>query len=379
MIPFSKPYLARNTEHYLSRVLRSGKMSGNGLFTKKCNDFLKDITGSSEVLITHSCTGALEMAILLACIKPGDEVIMPSFTFSSTANAVLMRGGIPIFVDVSGKNLNLSSVDIAPAITEKTKAILVMHYAGFACEMDSILKLAEEYDLVLIEDAAQSISASFNDKALGTFGHFGCFSFHDTKNIHCGQGGAILIRDKENIDRARMVWEKGTNRDKLITGKVNKYEWCELGSSYLPSEIAAAILYAQLEELDNITSWRRKLWDRYHNQLKDLDLSGFIKRPIKQKIVNHNAHIYFLLVETEAVRTKLIEKLNERGIMAVFHYTPLHQSKAGLKQCKSFGDLENTQSQSSRLLRLPLFHEMTFEDVDLVVAEIKNFYRSIMM
>jgi len=366
-IPFNCPKIVGNEINYIQQAIENGHLSGNGIFTKKCQAWLQERIGSVKVLLTQSCTAALEMSAMLINTQPGDEIIMPSFTFVSTANAFVLRGGVPVFIDIRPDSLNLDEELIAEAITPKSKAIVPMHYAGVGCEMDAIMARAEEHSLVVIEDAAQGIESKYKDRALGSFGAFAALSFHETKNVISGEGGALLINQDVDKDRAEIIWEKGSNRARFFRGQVDKYTWVDLGASYLPSELTAAFLYAQLEKIDWINERRLKIWQRYHDAFKTMETMGIVRRPIIPEYCHHNAHIYYLLLPDLQTRTTFIEKLKGKGIQAIFHYIPLHSSPAGLKWGRSSGDLSVTDEISDRLVRLPLWLGMSDEEIDLVI------------
>ena len=368
-IPFNKPYITDKEQTYVTEAFKNNFLSGNGPFTKRCNQWLEENTGTVRALITHSCTAALEMTAILADIKPGDEVIMPSYTFVSTANAFVLRGGVPVFVDIRPDTMNIDEKLIESAITPKTKAIVPVHYAGVACEMDTILDIAKRHGLLVIEDAAQGVKSSYKGRALGSIGHMGAFSFHETKNIISGEGGAILVNDIKYADRAEIIREKGTNRSLFFRGQVDKYTWVDLGSSYLPSELIAAVMMAQLENADKITDERLAIWDTYHSALEPLEEKGLIRRPIIPEGITHNAHMYYILLESLDERTRVINSLKEKGVSAVFHYIPLHSAPAGKLYCRTNGGpLVNTDSYSERLLRLPLWVGV---DTNVVIDSLK--------
>jgi len=355
MIPFNKIYLTGNELKYIKQSHDEGNLSGDGTFTAKASAWLQRQTGTQKALITHSCTAALEMAAILANIQPGDEVIMPSYTFVSTANAFVLRGGVPVFVDIREDTLNIDEKLIEAAITPRTKAICPVHYAGVACEMDTIMAIAKKHNLLVIEDAAQGVMASYKGKSLGAIGHIGCYSFHETKNIISGEGGAILINDDQFALRAEIIREKGTNRSQFYRGQVDKYTWQDVGSSYLPSEDIAAFLYAQLEQAQYITKRRMDKWQIYHDALEDLEKKGDLRRPIIPTECQHNAHMYYILLDSLKQRTELISKFKAQDIHPVFHYIPLHSAPAGKKFARAHGDMNNTNNLSERLLRLPLW------------------------
>jgi dTDP-4-amino-4,6-dideoxygalactose transaminase len=354
-IPFNKPYLTGRELDYIRQAHEAHHLSGDGAFTKRCSAWLARATGCHQALLTHSCTAALEMAAILAEIQPGDEVIMPSFTFVSTANAFVLRGGVPVFVDIRPDTLNIDESKIEAAITPKTRAIVVVHYAGVACEMEAIEDIARRHRLLLIEDAAQAIGALYRGRPLGGFGQLAALSFHETKNLISGEGGALLVNAPELSARAEMVREKGTNRGAYFRGEVDKYTWVDIGSSYLPSDIIAAFLWAQLEHAEAIARRRRALWDRYHDAFADLERSGVVRRPIVPREATSNAHSYFLLLSDLASRQRFIERLRADGVHAVFHYVPLHDSPAGRRYGRASGSLAVTTSASERLVRLPFW------------------------
>ncbi len=365
-IPQSRIGLVGQEKSYVLEALESQAMAGDGPFTRRAQAFLESHLRCPKVLLTHSCTAALEMAAILAEIGPGDEVIMPSFTFVSTANAFVLRGGVPVFIDVRLENLNLDETRIEQAITPRTKAIVPVHYAGNACEMNSILRIAEKHNLLVIEDAAQAIGAKYNDRPLGTIGHLGALSFHQTKNLGCGEGGALLINNENLIKRAEIIREKGTDRSLFLRGEVDKYCWRDFGSSYLPSDIVAAMLLAQLEKMESITESRRAIWNRYHEAFESLEKAGRMTRPSVPEYVYHNAHIYYLLCQSESDSKGLIAHLRENQIQALFHYVPLHDAPAGKKFGRVSGQLEVTADLSQRLVRLPLWPGMENE-IDRII------------
>ena len=373
-IPFNRPYMTGRELWLISQVHNSGQLAGDGSFTKRCHTWLENHFSSTKALITHSCTSALEMSAILAEIQPGDEVIMPSYTFVSTANAFVLRGGVPVFVDIRPDTLNLDENLVEAAITDRTRAIVPVHYAGVGCEMPPLQDLTHRYDLLLIEDAAQAMMATANGKPLGSQGHLGCLSFHETKNIISGEGGALLVNDARFAHRAEIIREKGTNRSQFFRGKVNKYTWVDIGSSYLPSEVIAAFLYAQLEEARSITSTRLTLWEHYHQRLEPLEQAGKLRRPIIPDHCQHNAHMYYIIVEDLATRTALIQQLKQQGINSVFHYVPLHSSPAGQRYGRPHGSLTHTEELSDRLVRLPLFPELTQGQLEATVTAIQEFY-----
>lgn len=355
IIPFNKPYMTGKELWYISQAYHNGQLSGDGPFTKKCHEWLEQQTGCRKALLTHSCTAALEMAAILADIQPGDEVIMPSYTFVSTASAFVLRGGVTVFVDIREDTLNIDERLIEAAITPKTKAIVPVHYAGVGCEMDTIMDIANRYNLLVIEDAAQGLMATYKGKPLGSIGHMATLSFHETKNITSGEGGALLINDERFIERAEIIREKGTNRSCFFRGQVDKYTWCDIGSSYLPGELIAAFLWAQVEEAESITAKRLDIWQHYHEALALLEQCDVLRRPIIPEGCHHNAHMYYILLASLEKRTEIIARMNNQQINAVFHYVPLHSSPVGLKYGRVHGKMTHTNSLSERLLRLPLW------------------------
>ena len=354
-IPFNRPYLTGKELHNIAQAHALGQLAGDGSFTKQCHQWLEESIGTKKALLTHSCTASLEMAALLADIQPGDEVIMPSYTFVSTANAFVLRGGVPVFVDIREDTLNLDERRIEAAITPKTKAIVPVHYAGVACEMDAILEIAQAHKLWVIEDAAQGILSTFKGKALGALGHLGCLSFHETKNVISGEGGALLVNEEDWVQRAEIIREKGTNRSQFFRGQVDKYTWVEVGSSYLPGEIIAAFLWAQLQEAEVITQQRLEVWNAYHEAFGQLEAQERLRRPIIPEHCQHNGHLYYLLLRDLQDRTQFIETLKDQGINCVFHYVPLHSSPAGKKYGRVSGSLSVTERVSDSLVRLPLW------------------------
>jgi dTDP-4-amino-4,6-dideoxygalactose transaminase len=355
MIKFNKPYMTGRELWFISQAHANGHLSGDGAFTRRCHAWLEERTGCAKALLTHSCTAALEMAALLLELQPGDEVIMPSFTFVSTANAFVLRGAVPVFVDIRADTLNIDEDLVEAAITPRTKAVCVVHYAGVGCEMDAIMAIARRHGLAVVEDAAQGIFSTYRGRPLGSIGAFGALSFHETKNVISGEGGALLVNDPACVERAEIIREKGTNRSRFFRGQVDKYTWVEVGSSYLPSEILAAFLAAQLEEAEDITRRRLAIWDRYHAWAEPFERRGMLRRPIVPAHCTHNAHMYYLLLPSLERRTAFIDGLKQRGVGAVFHYIPLHSSPAGLRYGRSAGELPVTDSTSDRLVRLPLW------------------------
>jgi dTDP-4-amino-4,6-dideoxygalactose transaminase len=355
MIPFNKPYMTGRELWLIAQAHANGHLSGDGKFTKSCHAWLEARTGASRALLTHSCTAALEMAALLLDLEPGDEVIMPSYTFVSTANAFALRGAVPVFVDIRADTLNIDETLIEAAITPRTKAICVVHYAGVSCEMDQIMDIARRHGLGVVEDAAQAIMSTYRGRPLGTIGDLGALSFHETKNIISGEGGALLCRDAEMAERAEIIREKGTNRSKFFRGQVDKYTWVDIGSSFLPGEIVAAFLYAQMESAEDITARRMSIWDQYHAALAPLEADGLIRRPVVPAHCTHNAHMYYVLFPGLEARTAAIQAMRAEGVNPVFHYIPLHSSPAGQRYGRAHGELATTDRVSDSLLRLPLW------------------------
>ena len=355
MIPFNLPFMTGSELAFIKQAYANHHLSGDGEFTKKCHDWLQGQTGARRALLTHSCTAALEMAAILADIGPGDEVIMPSFTFVSTANAFVLRGGVPVFVDIRPDTLNIDESLIEAAITPRCKAIAVVHYAGVACEMDLIMDIARRHGLLVIEDAAQGVMATYKNRALGSIGHLAAFSFHETKNVISGEGGALLINDERFEQRAEIIREKGTNRSRFFRGQVDKYTWVDIGSSYLPGEVTAAFLWAQLGEAKTITERRLAIWQYYHEALEPMERSGILRRPIVPDGCVHNAHMYFVLLADGIDRQAVLAAFNRHEIYPVFHYVPLHSSPAGLRYGRTHGELALTTKLSERLVRLPLW------------------------
>ena len=371
-IPFNKPYIVGKELFYIAQAVQRGQLAGDGYFTGQCNRWLEEHFGARKVLLTHSCTAALEMAAILCDIKPGDEFIVPSYTFVSTVNAFVLRGGIPVFVDIRPDTMNMDEKLIERAITPRTKVIVPVHYAGVGCDMDAIMEIARRHDLLVVEDAAQAVCATYNGRCLGTIGHLGCYSFHETKNFISGEGGALAINDERFFERAEIIREKGTNRSQFFRGMVDKYTWVDIGSSYLPSEMIAAFLYAQLEESDKITRKRLAIWTEYHRLLEPLEKRGALRRPVIPAGCDHNAHMYYILLKDLETRTKLIAKLKGCGINPVFHYVPLHSAPKGVELCGKV-ELPITEAYADRLLRLPCYYELSIEEVRLVVKKIDEF------
>jgi dTDP-4-amino-4,6-dideoxygalactose transaminase len=376
-LPFNKPFIVGKELFYMAQaVMVEGWLAGDGPFTKKCNDWLEQQLGCHKALLTHSCTAALEMAAILCDIEPGDEIIMPSFTFVSTANAFVLRGGMPVFVDIRPDTLNIDERLIEAAITDRTKAIVPVHYAGTACAMDEIMSIAERYNLIVVEDAAQALLSSYRGKSLGAIGHLGCLSFHETKNIISGEGGALLVNAPPLVQRAEIIREKGTNRSKFFRGEVDKYTWTDVGSSYLPSELTAAFLWAQLEEAERIIAKRCCLYRRYLDLLNPLSCEGYIRIPEVSNSCEANGHICYIQAASLDERIALTGFLNNHGIHSVFHYVPLHSSPAGKNFCRTHGTMQVTDQTSDRLLRLPMYYEMKERDVERVVLCIRDFYKA---
>ena len=367
-IDFNRPAMAGNELEYIRQAIASEHTSGDGSFTRRCNEWLERRLDAPKALLTHSCTAALEMAALLFNLNAGDEVIMPSFTFVSTANAVVLRGAVPVFVDIRPDTLNLDEDLIDAAITSRTKAIFVVHYAGVGCAMDRVMQIADRHGLLVAEDAAQGLLARYQGRQLGTIGHLGAIRFHETKNIISGEGGALIINDRSLIERAEIIREKGTNRKLFLRGEVDKYTWVDVGSSYLPSDVIAAYLLAQLEQADRLLMERCAIWQRYHEGLAALENDGACRRPIVPSDCDPNAHIYYLLLNNAAARDTLIAKLAGLGIRAPFHYVPLHDSPAGIRFGRTAGTLTHTEDLSARLLRLPLWHGMKDEPEQVIDA-----------
>ena len=374
MICFNVPPYTGKEIDYIKKAVENHKICGDGEFTKKDSEWIENKTGTSKCLLTTSCTHATEMAALLLDIKPGDEVIMPSYTFVSTADAFVLRGATPVFIDIRPDTMNIDENLIEDAITDKTRAIVPVHYAGVGCEMDKIMDIAKCHNLKVVEDAAQGIMASYKGKPLGTFGDFGAFSFHETKNFSMGEGGALLIRDKENIERAEIFREKGTDRSKFFRGQVDKYRWQDFGSSYLPSELNAAYLYAQLEEADTIQTARMARWNQYHEKLSPLAEQGRIQLPFIPDYCEHNAHMFYIKTKDMAERTDLINYMKSKDVLTVFHYVPLHSAPAGLKYGRFHGEDKYTTKESERLLRLPMYYSLTPDDCEYVADQVLNFY-----
>ena len=371
-IPFNKPSIIGEELKYIQEAVESGKISGNGLFTKKCQSFFQKKFGIKKCLLTTSCTDALEMAAILCNIQPGDEVIIPSYTFVSTANAFLLRGATIKLVDSYQQHPNVSVEAIQQAITPRTKVIVVVHYAGVACDMDAIMNLAKTHNLLVVEDAAQAIDSYYKGKPLGSIGHLGTFSFHETKNIISGEGGLLAINDESFFDRAEIIWEKGTNRSAFFRGEVDKYTWVDIGSSFLPSELVAAFLYAQLENLDKIQQKRVEIWNTYYQELKPLAEQGLIEVPYLPEFATNNGHLFYLLCKNLEIRTNLINYLKSKGILAVFHYVPLHTPE--FYSNKEPIQLPNAERFGDCLVRFPLYYQLTETELQYIIQEVKHFF-----
>lgn len=373
MIPFNiPPYMGKEIE-YIKQAVDEHKICGDGRFTKQCSKIMEEMTGVPKVLLTTSCTHATEMAALLCDIQPGDEIIMPSYTFVSTADAFVMRGAVPVFVDIRPDTMNIDETLIEDAITSRTKAIVPVHYAGVSCEMDTIMDIAKRHNLLVVEDAAQGIMSLYKGRALGSIGDFGCYSFHETKNISMGEGGALLIRDAKYIENAEIIREKGTDRSKFWRGEIDKYTWRDKGSSYLPSELNAAYLYAQLEKAEEITAYRVGIWNSYYEGLDGLAKEGYVELPVVPEGCVHNGHMFYIKVKDSEERSRMITYLKEHGINTVFHYIPLHTAPAGIRYGRFAGEDRYTTKESERLLRLPLGLHVNKEDVRTICDEIISF------
>lgn len=375
MITFNVPPYTGNEMRYIQQAVDAHKICGDGTFTKKCNQWIEEKTGTAKALLTTSCTHATEMAALLCDIQPGDEVIMPAYTFVSTADAFVLRGAKAVFVDIRPDTMNIDEKLIEEAITEKTKAIVPVHYAGVACEMDTIMSIARKHNLKVVEDAAQGVMAYYKGQALGTIGDFGCYSFHETKNYSMGEGGAILIKDDKDAELAEIIREKGTNRSKFFRGQIDKYTWVEAGSSYLPSELNAAYLWAQLEMAEEINQNRLASWNLYKETLQELENQGKIELPYIPDGCQHNAHMFYIKAKDLEERTKLIEHLKKNDVLAVFHYIPLHTAPAGKKYGRFYGEDRFTTKESERLLRLPMYYNLESEKIEYICEKIKEFYK----
>ena len=373
MVDFNVPPCVGDELEYVKQAIDSHKICGDGMFTKKCHAWMEERFHAQKVLLTTSGTTALDMAMLMCDLQPGDEVILPSYTFSSTATSAVLAGAKLVFVDIRPDTMNIDENKIEKAITDKTKVIIAMHYAGVACEMDKIMELANKYNLIVVEDAAQGVMSSYKGSALGTIGTFGCYSFHETKNYSMGEGGAILFQDDRYLEPAEILREKGTNRSQYFRGQIDKYTWVGYGSSYLPSDMNAAYLWAQLEEADKINDKRLSIWNFYHEELKELEDKGVLERPYIPEYATHNAHMYYIKVKDLRVRTKLLDYLKERGILSVFHYVPLHSATAGKKFGRFHGEDVYTTKESERLCRLPMYYSLSLEEAAEVVKALKEF------
>ena len=369
-IPFNRPYMTGKELWYISEAHHTGQLAGDGSFTRRCHRWLEGQVGCRKALLTHSCTAALDMAALLADLQPGDEVILPSFTFVSTANAFVLRGAVPVFVDIRPDTLNLDESLVEAAVTSRTRVVVPVHYAGVGCALEAIEAIASRHRLLVIEDAAQGLLASYRGRPLGSWGQLAAVSFHETKNVISGEGGALLVNDERFIERAEILREKGTNRSRFFRGEVDKYTWVDLGSSYLPGELIAAFLYAQLKEAEAITRRRRALWERYHEAFTQLEREEKARRPFVPPDCEHNAHMYYLLLPTAEARERLMGRLREDGIQTVFHYVPLDSSPAGRRFGRVHGPMTHTQSISSRLMRLPLWIGMD-ADIESVIEKVQ--------
>jgi len=372
-IPFNKPYICGKEAQHIAHTAYLGKISGNGEFTGRCHEFFEKHFGFRKVLLTTSCTDALEMAALLLKIQEGDEVILPSYTFVSTAIAFYLRGAKLLFADCGDKTPNIDADKLESLITDKTKAIVVVHYAGIACDMDKLKTLADKYDLFLVEDAAHAIDSYYKGKPLGSIGHFGAFSFHETKNIISGEGGMLAINEKCFVDRAEIIWEKGTNRAAFFRGEIDKYDWVDIGSSFLPSEMTAAFLFAQLEDLKQIQEKRKSIWQYYYDNLKPLEDKGIIQLPFIPEYATNNANMFYFLTQNNSVRNKLLKFLNKKGIQAVFHYLPLHLSEF-YKNKHDGRELPNTVRYSETLIRLPFYYELQTDQMEYICKKIREFF-----
>lgn len=374
-IPFNWPYMTGKELYYIAEAHFNGSLAGDGPYTRRCHEWIETRSGCQKALLTHSCTAALELAALLLDTQPGDEIIMPSYTFVSTANAFVLRGGVPVFVDIREDTLNLDEKLIEAAITPRTKAIVAVHYAGVACEMDTILAIAARHGLKVVEDAAQGVMASYKGRALGSIGDLGAYSFHETKNVISGEGGALLVNDPTITLRAEIMREKGTDRSRFFRGEVDKYTWQEVGSSFLPGELIAAFLWAQLEEAERITRSRMASWNVYHEMLAPLEAEGLVRRPIIPVECQHNAHMYYLILSDSADRQRVLDALKGANIGSVFHYVPLHSSPAGLCYARTSGALDVTVRQAERLIRLPLWVGLSQEQQERVGAVLQQVMR----
>lgn len=371
-VTFNSPYMTGKELEYITQAYNLHKLSGNGDFTKRCQSMLQQQVGSHKVLLTHSCTAALEMASILCDLQPGDEVIMPSYTFVSTANAVVLRNAIPVFVDIRPDTLNIDETLIEAAITPRTKAISVVHYAGVSCEMDTIMEIAHRHNLFVIEDAAQGYESYYKGRPLGSIGHFAAMSFHETKNVISGEGGALFVNDQNYSELAEIIWEKGTDRSQFFRGIIDKYTWQHVGSSFLPSELIAAFLLAQLENGLTLTQNRLTTWDNYHAAFADLAKQEYLRQPVVPVECQHNAHMYYVILPTAHLRNELLEALKQLNIGAIFHYIPLHSSPAGMRFGRAHGRMDNTDSLSGRLLRMPMYNYIEAIKIQRVIESVTS-------
>ena len=374
LIPFNKPFIIGNEIAYIRQAVAGGKISGDGDFTLKCHNFMQERYRIKKVLLTTSCSTALDMAAILTDIRPGEEVIMPSFNFTSAANSFFMRNSRLKFIDIRKDTLNIDENKIEEAITTKTRAIIVVHYAGVSCEMDKIMQIAKKYKILVIEDAAHAIESKYGESYLGSIGDIGSYSFHETKNVVCGEGGAILINDERFVEKAEIIREKGTDRSKFFRGETDKYSWVDIGSSFLPSEILSAFLYAQFEKIDNINEKRSRIWNYYYKKLAGFEKKGLIRMPIIPDNCTHNSHIFYILLNNLKTRNSLMHHLKKSGILAVFHFLPLHLSPMGLKMGYKPGDFPVTENVSDCILRLPLYYDLRKKDLDRIIKEIEDFF-----
>jgi len=374
-IPFNKPYLVGKELYYIAQAVLSGHTAGDGAFSRKCERFMEEEFAARKILLTHSCTAALEMAAILCGIQEGDEVILPSFTFVSTANAFYLRGARPVFVDIRTDTLNMDETRVEEAVTERTKAIVPVHYGGVACQMDTLTEIAGRHRILVVEDAAQGVNAKYKDRYLGTIGDIGAYSFHETKNLICGEGGALVLKDDRFVEHAEIIREKGTDRSKFFRGETDKYTWVDIGSSFLPSDMLAAFLYAQLENMEQINRRRSEVFDYYYRELIPLVNDGLLRLPYVGSECKSNSHLFYIILENEETRNGLMDYLKSRGILAVFHYLPLHLSPVGKSLGYRSGQLPVTETMSQRLLRLPFYFDLTEAEQGEVVATIKEFFR----
>ena len=372
--PFNKPFVVGKELYYIAQAVLKGQLAGNGFYTKACQHWIEEHYHVPKVLLTHSGTAALEMAALLTDIRPGDEFIVPSYTFVSTANAFVLRGGIPVWCDIREDTLNMNETQLESLITKKTKVIVPVHYAGVACEMDSIMQLANAHNLFVVEDAAQAVNAFYKGRALGGIGHLGCYSFHETKNYISGEGGALLVNDKKLEERAEIIWEKGTNRSQFFRGEVDKYTWVDVGSSFLPSELIAAFLFAQLEDAESINSRRLEIWQRYYEGLAELESQGRLRRPIKKLDAQHNGHMFYILLNSGNERASLIRYLKDQGIHSVFHYVPLHSAPMATKLDLRPVSLPVTDRVSEQLLRLPCYFGLGVDEQNRIIQLVNDYF-----